>query len=232
MARRTVYRVNNEAYNYVKKIEVDFEWSPGFSISQKQKSIKSLHENYAKNYKQDKILEVSSKSLDELGISLSAFNLMISTKTNKKEFSVECAFQSSKVFEYGGPYKDLLGKTSREAKKDERLKTSGELIGFEFFDRKWEVEPKTLFYDWLYINALYRNQDLAQRVLEYDAFTDIEFNPKKSINCQASSAALFVSLSRMGLLENVISSKEEYKKIIINRSNCEQSLSYEQGTFL
>ncbi|MDU6984882.1 MAG: hypothetical protein E6371_10740 [Terrisporobacter othiniensis] len=232
MARRTVYRVNNEAYNYVKKIEVDFEWSPGFSICQKQKSIKSLHENYAKNYKQDKILEISSKSLDELGISLSAFNLMISTKTNKKEFSVECAFQSSKVFEYGGPYKDLLGKTSREAKKDERLKTSGELIGFEFFDRKWEIEPKTLFYDWLYINALYRNQDLAQRVLEYDAFTDIEFNPKKSINCQASSAALFVSLSRMGLLENAISSEEEYKKIIINRSNSEQSLSYEQGTFL
>ena len=28
----------------------------------------------------------------------------------------------------------------------------------------------------------------------YDAFTDIEFNPNKSINCQARSCALFLAL--------------------------------------
>jgi len=33
-------------------------------------------------------------------------------------------------------------------------------------------------------------------VLDYDAFTDIEFNPEKSVSCQASSAALAVDLRR------------------------------------
>jgi len=34
----------------------------------------------------------------------------------------------------------------------------------------------------------------------YDTFTDIEFNPKRSFNCQARSCALFVALARKGLL--------------------------------
>lgn len=228
MAKRIVYKVNEEKNNYVKNVEVDFTWSPGFAVSQKQKSIKSLHENYKKKYPEDKILEISSKSLEKLGVELSAFNLMIIPKNNKKVFSVECAFQASKVFENGGPYKDILYKTSREAKRDERLKTSGELIEFEFKGNKWPLEPKTLFYDWLYINALYNNKELAHKILEYDAFTDIEFNPKKSINCQASAAALFVSLSRMGLLEKAMESAEEYKNILIKNDGL---LTHEQKNF-
>ena len=61
--------------------------------------------------------------------------------------------------------------------------------------------PKTAFYNWLYINALLENPELAQKVLEYDAFTDIEFNPGKSLNCQAEAAALFVALNRQGLID-------------------------------
>lgn len=44
------------------------------------------------------------------------------------------------------------------------------------------------------------NPALAETVLSYDAFTDIEFNPQKSLNCQAAAAARFVSLHRLGLL--------------------------------
>ena len=61
--------------------------------------------------------------------------------------------------------------------------------------------PRTAFYDWLYINALMENADLAEQVMEYDAFTDIEFNPNKSINCQARAAALFVAMKKLGRLE-------------------------------
>ena len=35
---------------------------------------------------------------------------------------------------------------------------------------------------------------------EYDAFMDIEFNPAKSLNCQARAAAMYVSLKKVGLL--------------------------------
>lgn len=226
MARRSVYRVSNDDKKYIEEIEVDFTWYPGFAVSQKQKSILDLHTEYNKIYKYDKVLEISSKSQAELGIKLSAFNLMITTKDNRI-FSVESAFQSSKKFELGGPYLDILEKSSREAKKDNRLKMSGKLIAFEFYGRQWPLEPKTLFYDWLYIRAVYKNKDLANEILEYDVFTDIEFNPNKSINCQARSAALFVSLSKRNLLEYAMMSIENYFDVIMNnnKQNTTEQLS-------
>ena len=226
MAKRSVYRVSNDDKKYIEEIEVDFTWYPGFAVSQKQKSILDLHSEYNKIYKEDKVLEISSKSQEELGIRLSAFNLMITTKDDKT-FSVESAFQSSKKFELGGPYLDILEKSSREAKKDNRLKTSGKLIAFEFYGKKWPLEPKTIFYDWLYIRAVYKNKELVSQILEYDAFTDIEFNPDKSINCQAKSAALFVSLSKRNLLEYAMKSTENYFDVILNnnKNNTTEQLS-------
>ena len=51
-------------------------------------------------------------------------------------------------------------------------------------------------------------------ILEYDAFTDISFNPKKSINCQAEAAAIYVSLYRQNLLKEALSSEEAFLKIV------------------
>ena len=41
--------------------------------------------------------------------------------------------------------------------------------------------------------------ELSEKLLNYDAFTDIEFSPDKSLNCQADAAALYVSLAKKGL---------------------------------
>ena len=67
-----------------------------------------------------------------------------------------------------------------------------------------ELAGKTFFYDWLYIHTLAQegNAALAEGILAYDAFTDIEFNPKRSINCQAEAAAMFVMLESIGLLKS------------------------------
>lgn len=188
--------------------DVEFTWSPGMAKSQKQKSIRSLHE--ASGFKN--VLEISSKSEEALGVSLSAFNLMIKTPKGRS-FSLENAFQSSKVFEQGGPYTDLLSAAPIDAKRDERLKNSGEMTLFRFFDREFALEPKTFFYDWLYVNALHQNKDLAIQLERYDAFTDIEFNPKKSFSCQAYSAALYCSLSHSGLLSRALESPEEFLEV-------------------
>lgn len=212
MSKRPVFIVSEDFKEFVKIIEIEFTWFPGFAVIQKQRSIKSLHENFLKEYSEKKILEISSKSENKLGVLLSAFNLMIPRK--KGEMSVECAFQGSKVFENGGPYRDIFDLSSREAKNYEKLKESGELKKFDFYGICWELEPKTLFYDWLYINALSRNPELANEVLEYDAFTDIEFNPKKSINNQARAAALYVSLSKRGDLEKALQNHESYREVI------------------
>ena len=215
MATRPVFISVPSNPNYLDIDEIEFEWFPGFSVKQKQRSIASLHESFKNKYSSLNILEISSKSENELGVALSAFNLTIETKKNMS-FSVETAFQSSKVFEHGGPYSDLFGRTSREAKKDPRLKTSGKLIRFQYFNRTWPLEPKTLFYDWLYINALSLNTDLSKLILEYDAFSDIEFNPEKSINCQARSAALYISLHRKNLLHHVLESTDNYINTLVN----------------
>lgn len=214
MSKRPVFipTISSDKFKFVEEIEIEFEWFAGFAISQKQKSINSLHENFLKNYPEYKILEISSKSKDELGIKLSAFNLMIPRKKGK--VSVESAFQGSKVFENGGPYREIFELSSREAKKYEKLKVSGDLKKFEFYNISWELEPKTLFYDWLYMNALSKNIELEKELLKYDAFTDIEFNPKKSINNQARAAALYVSLYREGLLNKALESHQSYREVI------------------
>jgi hypothetical protein len=138
-------------------------------------------------------LEVSSKSEDPLGVALSSFNLTFKTK-HGRSLTVEAAFQGSKVFADGGPFRDIFEKRPIDAKRDDRLRSSGPLTKFSFFGEDWALEPKTAFYDWLYINALLKNPDLVEQITDRDGFTDIEFNPERSINCQARSAALFCAL--------------------------------------
>ncbi len=214
MAQRAVFIANEGGTQYVLTKMVEFKWLPGMSTSQKQKSVASLHETARNLLHDDRILEVSSKSPIHLGIALSAFNLSITTKTLRRTFSVESAYQASKVFQNGGPYTDLLNKPSKDAKKDPRLKSSGSLKCFSFGKIKWPLYPPTLFYDWLYINALSKHKNLTSEIVHYVAFTDIEFNPSKSVNCQAHSAALFVSLARRGLLDKALSSKQTFVKLV------------------
>ena len=101
------------------------------------------------------------------------------------------------------PYTDLYDASSKDAKRDPRLKARGDLKGFFFEGEMLPLRPMTAFYDWLYISVLLHTPELAAKVLEYDAFTDIGYNPEKSLNCQARAAAMFVSLSRAGLLDRV-----------------------------
>lgn len=188
---------------YVAERSVDFEYHSGFSVQQKQRSVASLHRSFGVQFPELRVLEVSSKGNVELGVRLSAFNLMIQHGPFGS-YSVESAFQSSKVFVCGGPYVDLLEVSGREAKKDQRLVKSGDLLGFRFFSREFPLNPLTYFYDWLYASALSRNPSLLDQVLSYDAFTDIEYNPKRSINCQARSVAKVVGLARAGILAEAL----------------------------
>lgn len=77
------------------------------------------------------------------------------------------------------------------------------LSHFKFGDEEWPLEPKSAFYDWLYIRALCEHElsdQIQQNIVQYDGFTDIEFNPRNSFNCQARSCALFVAISRRSAL--------------------------------
>ena len=183
MAKRPVFFIRH------KKVVQDlfsFEWFPGFSMSQKQKSIESLHHAILKADADARPLEISTKSKDAIGISLSAFNLRLN------KYTLENVFQSAKVFVNGGPYPDLLNVPPKAAKRDERLHNSGNLKAFRYQNEDFPLIPKTVFYDFIYIAAV-KNSFTADEIKEissYNYFTDIEFNPTKSINTQARAAAM------------------------------------------
>ncbi len=178
MANRPVFMVKD---GFVLSKNYSFEWFSGFALSQKQKSIASLHEAVGRP-----TLEVSTRSTEELGRKCSAFNLKVDG------YTLENVFQSSKVFEFGGPYVDLLEVSPKEAKSDSRIRNSGRIIAFKYNDEEFPLQPVSVFYDYIYIRALkgtLKKKEL-KKLLSYECFTDIEFNPDKSINTQARSIAL------------------------------------------
>lgn len=220
MASRPIFIPDYNGLKFVKEQLVEFEWHPGFAKIQAQKSVRALHEAAAKAGI-GAILEISSKSIDALGVSLSAFNLKF--QREQKYISVECAYQGSKIFANGGPYVELYFVSSKEAKTDPRLYTSGEFVGYEFFGESFTANPVTAFYDWLYLTALSQNLSLSSKLLNYEAFSDIAFNPKKSLNCQARAAALYVSLCKGGEIERVIEDKDYYLNLVTNKNSNKSS---------
>jgi hypothetical protein len=97
-----------------------------------------------------------------------------------------------------------------QAKRDVRLKESGALTGFRFDGVDFPLEPKTAFYDWLYCSFLADYREWTEKLYIYAGFTDIEFNPRRSINCQARSAALFLSLMKRGELGAALQSPSHF----------------------
>ena len=105
-ATRPVFTPTEDKTRLFESTEITFEWVSGMSINNWQKSIENLHQEYKKNKGMDSsILEVSTKSTDNLGKFLSAFTLKIPLLSGSK-IPLECAYQGSKVFENGGPYQD------------------------------------------------------------------------------------------------------------------------------
>jgi hypothetical protein len=212
MAERPIFIPVPEGPELVKELMILRRWHPGFALSQKKKNIAALHESAAQvGYAP--MLEISTKSDEKVGQRLSAFSLKVQSRLGK--LPLESAFQGSKVFERGGPFTDLYEADVRDAKRDLRLKESGRLTGFKFENLAFPLEPKTAFYDWLYINSLYEHREwLRNRIFRYAGFTDIEFNPERSINCQARSCALLVTLMKRDWLDEAVSSPAAFIKLL------------------
>ena len=210
MAKRKVFIPNLRGEKYIKEYDIEFKWSYGNSIKNTQESIRRMHTEIKRRYNLKVLCEISSASKSPFERLLSAFQLPI--KIGDVVTTVECAYQGSKVFVRGGPYQDLYLTESRKAKKDTRLSSSGKLIGFRLGDVDYSVEPMTAFYDMLYISALQKfikaneisNNMFLRHFMVAEGFTDIYFNPPKSINCQAKSLALFISLSRRQIIDKDI----------------------------
>lgn len=160
MAVRPIYVPKNSAPFY-EVVNIEFKWNGGFAVSQKQKNIKAIHDGFMLIYPDGKPLEISSKSLVETGVKLSAFNLMKYVPELDRSIPVENVYQAGKVFENGCQYTDLMLVSPKKAKRDERLKNSGRLIKFRFDGKDFPLIPQSIFYNYIYLNAVLENNELA-----------------------------------------------------------------------
>ena len=208
MAERSVF-VSKTTYPFFEEVHVSMDWFGGFALSQKRKCQISLHRNFLRQYPEEKVLEISGASTMSLGAKLSAMNL--SKQTAQGCTSVESAFQSSRIYSDGirqvGPFPEYLFLPGKESKKLVKEASCGMHSYAYLFDGMSFAAPAhhiSQFYDFLYLNALLEpeNHAAAQQLLEegYTAFSDLA---TKSLNCQARAAAIFVGLTRAGLIECV-----------------------------
>ena len=207
MATKMCFFVNN-ANVFEEKI-ISFTYIKGMAFSQKQKNVLSFHHSIQEQYPNSKILEISTKSNNDLGVKLSAFNLKLDN------CFVESIFQSSKVFEDGTQYEFLKNLPPREAKQHLSENTNGVLKCFKYANKEFPLNPPSLFYDYIYINALIQVPNVSNKILHYDIFTDIEFNEKKQINCQARACAIYSYMLRTNSVNYYLSSLENFKKLYI-----------------
>jgi uncharacterized protein DUF6977 len=219
MAERPIFVPTPQSPEMVREIFFALTWHSGFAAVQKERNIQGLH-GAAAAAGFSPLLEISTKSENKRGRHMSAFHMKVEVEGYGR-VPLELAFQGSKVFEQGGPYTDLYIISEKEvgtAKRDSRLKESGQLTGFRFNGFDFPLEPKTAFYDWLYCSFLLGYRDWATKLYAYAGFTDIEFNPNRSINCQARSAALFVSLMKRDQLDDALRSPMDFIRVLRDSS--------------
>jgi hypothetical protein len=228
MAKRPVFFVRaSRGRTTVYDLDIDFTWYAGFAISQQQKSMDSLHKAFLREHPDASIIEISSRSRQAVGKSASAFLLHCDPRripgvsapavaealADVSAVPVEVLFQASKVFDGGARLPDYR-LAPREARKlAGEFNRTKRLAGFDLFGDSWPLEPKTLFYDWLYCHGLSQNPNIAEVLLRHDTFTDIAFNPAKSLNCQARSAALYVTMHRNETLDAALKDKATFTRV-------------------
>jgi len=222
MAQRPVFLPAADS-GLVDEAMVEFEWFPGFAVVQKQRSIEALHAAAIETLGVGRLLEASTKSPDPLGVRLSAFNLSVEVDGEPNPVLLEAAFQGSKVFAIQGQFTHLYEvKDGSAVRRFMNELPDDRLTGFRFDGHDWPLSPRTAFYDWLYLHSLRelaRRDDQAEETLfGVDGFTDIEFNPAKSINCQARSCALYVALLKLGILHDATTDPESFVEVLKDHS--------------
>ncbi len=209
MAERPVFIPDSNAPGLLRQRSFRIASPVSSGSWQKQHDIQALHAAAAA-VGLHPLLEISTKSDHQLGQRLSALNLVVRS-AQFGDMPLECAYQGSKLFERGGPYTDLYRTDPWTVKRDPRLTASGRITGFRLGGCSFPTQPKTAFYDWLYLNCLIGEAEpLSSEFEHYSGFTDIEFKPARSVNCQARSCALFVSLQHLGLLQAAIRSPAHF----------------------
>ncbi len=214
---RSVF-VSKPTYPFFEEVDIEFDWIPGMSrVRHRLNEIAINWHFFGGEFKYKHSLEVSKSSTNPLGVKLSAMNLICETSEGKT--CVESAFQSSRIYRDGknvyGPFPEWLFLDGKECKR--RVKeASHELHSYEYqLDGMTFDAPDyhiSLFYDYLYINALLHpdNAEVMKELVDgnFEFYSDLATS---ALNSQARSCAIFVGLYKAGLLDKVRTQEGYYK---------------------
>ena len=173
-------------------------------------NVVALYEEIERADPAAKVLEISRGSPQSLGASLSAFNLRMDL--DGARCAVESVFLASQVFPGGtGPFPKLCSQDACDVALFVGEEAGARpVVAFELGGERWNAESRTAFFFNLYLKALRDNPGLADRLMEYGAFTDTGSSPENRIASPAAAAALYVSLRRRNMLEWAMLSRENF----------------------
>ncbi len=215
------------AVNYIGTDTDGMPYNPGTSALRKTAKMAnsaSLAETYSRNAQDARILEVSSKSTEPLGIKLSAMNLNINISIPKGNewqlttMKVETLYQASKVFKDSGDHPEWYSLNGWEAKKAAAaLHKKDQLAGFRLNGENYSLADGSMFYNWIYARAMCstKNSELVKELKEggWNAFTDIE-SRRGQYACQAEALAIYTALARSGRLGEAMKNMNAFKTAV------------------
>lgn len=204
----------------IKRGLVTFKWESGTSLAQRKRSclnmLKVINWHTGLNP-----MDISSASPVEFYSNLSAFKLMFDTR------NVEQIYQGSKIFKGYGQASELYTKVGRDAKQTAKyLHSQYELVGFNWDGVDYPLEPTTVFYDYLYIQALLRNFGDKLNLDDYDVFADVQLG-QGSNACQARAVCEYKLLKQTNLFD-VLDTFESFLEW--HKNHVEEEFKYELQT--
>ena len=94
-----------------------------------------------------------------------------------------------------------------------------ELIGFEYLSETWPLDPPAALYDYIYLQAitqlLSQHPEAGNELAVFEAFTDVEFNPKKSLSCQARTCSLFIGLGGLEPVRRLLADPSAFRAHLV-----------------
>ena len=152
-----------------------------------------------------RVLEISSRSDDPLGRSLSAMRLRADDTDSERRLPVESIYQAAKCYGEGGPDEAPLPNGFDAKRRDRDRRAGGALTGFEHAETFWPAASGSAFYDRIWIKAagVAEATHPSLGLHRYDAFSDQFHRPGQAVACQARAAAMFVGLDRAGKRDRV-----------------------------
>ena len=142
-----------------------------------------------------RVLEISSRSRDPLGRSLSAMFL----KEPQSGHPVEAVYQAAKCYGDSGPA-EVLNDGFRSKTRDRDRAGTGRLRGFDQGGTFWPSETGTQFYDKLWMVSA---RAAGVGATEHNAFTDMFHQRGRSMACQARTMAMMQGMIKARCLDAI-----------------------------